>query len=101
MNKNAALGIGLAAWACGLALVSRARNEASGNALPAGMDPSPQPDETPRAVADSRDRQAQAPAAQLPTPASASPLIVLLGSGFVCVAIGLAAISKYVTSRSA
>jgi hypothetical protein len=57
-------------------------------------------DDSSRAVAGSNARQAQAPAPQLPTTASSSPLIVLLGSAFVCVAIGLAAISKYRTSRS-
>ena len=36
---------------------------------------------------------------ELPTTASSSPLIVQLGCAFVCVAIGLAAISKYGTSR--
>jgi hypothetical protein len=54
-----------------------------------------------RAVAASSSTQAQPPATKLPTTASPSPLIVLLGSAFVCVAIGLAAIGKYVTSRSA
>jgi hypothetical protein len=53
-----------------------------------------------RSVAATGARQAQAPAPLLPATASPSPLIVLLGSAFVCVAIGLAAISKYVTSRS-
>jgi hypothetical protein len=55
-----------------------------------------------RSVAASSGRQAPAPApaSKLPTTASPSPLIVLLGSAFVCVAIGLAAINKYVASRS-
>jgi hypothetical protein len=60
-------------------------------------------DDSSRAAAASGSRQAQAPApaSTLPKTASSSPLLVLLGSAFVCVAIGLAAISKYATSRSA
>ena len=54
-----------------------------------------------RAVAASGGKRAPVPASTLPTTASPSPLLVLLGSALVCVAIGLAAISKYATRRPA
>ena len=82
--SNKALWIGLAVSACGLALVSRAQADASS-----------------RPVANSGAEQAHGPERQVPTAASASPLVVLLGSGLVAVTIGLAAIRKYVTSPSA
>ena len=90
MSKKA-LWIGLAVSACGLALVSRAQAD----------DTSRRSDDSPRAAANSGARQAPAPAAQLLTTPSASPLIALLGSGLVAVAIAWAAIRKYVASLSA
>ena len=83
-----AIWIGLAVSACGLALVSKAQADERST-------------DSSREAVESGARQARATAPPWPITASTSPLIALLGTGLVAVAIGLAAIRKYATSPSA